>query len=155
MSVIYIDLAILRKNAGDCRQFGKYTGHREPIKHSSTPGCETQFKQLILNKFQVLDNKLSTIHWYSSQTHTNTHTHKQRGHPFMTSTRNHVFDLPSSLPPSLPPCPHGPDPRFHPRWTSTHGRHEIDTALLKDRMSDFQLQILLKRPNVGHPNCKN
>jgi len=66
MSVIYIDLAILRKNAGDCRQFGKYTGHREPIKHSSTPGCETQFKQLILNKFQALDNKPSTIHGYSS-----------------------------------------------------------------------------------------
>src|SRR6218665_3234532 len=26
------------------------------------------------------------------------------------------------------PCPHGPD---HPLWTSTHGRHEIHTALLK------------------------
>src|SRR6218665_4035073 len=75
MSVIYIDLAILRKNAGDCWQFGKHTGHREPIKHSSTPRCETQFKQLILNKFQALDNKHSTIHGYSSQTHTHTQTH--------------------------------------------------------------------------------
>src|SRR6218665_199034 len=28
----------------------------------------------------------------------------------------------------LPLCPHGPDP---PVWTSTHGQHEIHTALLK------------------------
>src|SRR6218665_2992282 len=110
MSVIYmyIDLAILRKNAGDCRQFGKNTGHREPIKHSSTPGCETQFKQLILNKFQALDNKHSTIHGYSSQTHTHTHTHTS-----IYDVHKKITFL-TSLPPSLSPCPHGPDPASTP-----------------------------------------
>src|SRR6218665_2326955 len=47
------------------------------------------------------------------------------GHPFMTSTKNSVFGLPS-------PCPHestwaGLPPS--PLWTSTRGRQEIHTAL--------------------------
>src|SRR6218665_2083233 len=37
-----------------------------------------------------------------------------KGHPFMTSKKNHVFDPP-------PPCPHGP-----PLWTSTHGRQMLE-----------------------------
>ena len=46
-----------------------------------------------------------------------------RGHPFMMSTKNQVFD-------PLPPLSTwaGPPP---PLWTSTRGRHEIHTALLK------------------------
>src|SRR6218665_3001356 len=48
----------------------------------------------------------------------------------MTSTKNNVFDpLPLYTwagPP--PPPPFVPPP---PLWTSTHGRHEIHTALLK------------------------
>jgi len=42
----------------------------------------------------------------------------------MTSTKNQVFDPP----PPVHMHPHGPDP---PLWTSTRGRHEIHTALLK------------------------
>src|SRR6218665_78716 len=49
------------------------------------------------------------------------------GHPFMTSTKNLVFDPP-------PPCPHAATwarPHLPPLWTSTRSRHEIHTALLK------------------------
>src|SRR6218665_2504037 len=49
-----------------------------------------------------------------------------RGHPFMTSTKNHVFDPPYPLSTCLYM---GQTPS--PLWTSTHGRHEIHTALLK------------------------
>ena len=52
---------------------------------------------------------------------TNEPSHSIRGHPFMTSTKNQVFDPPSPL-----STWGGP-----PLWTSTHGRHEIHTALLK------------------------
>src|SRR6218665_348151 len=43
-----------------------------------------------------------------------------RGHPFMTYTKNQVFD----------PCPHGPDipPLL---WTSICSQHEIHIAVLK------------------------
>src|SRR6218665_117040 len=98
-----------------------------------------------------MDTRHKHAHTHA-HTHTNTHTHTKG--PSIYNVYKKITFL-TSLPPSFPPCPHGPDPRFHPRWTSTHGRHEIDTALLKDRMSDFQFQILLKRPNVGLPNCKN
>src|SRR6218665_1415279 len=48
-----------------------------------------------------------------------------RGHPFMTSTKNLVFD-----PLPLSTCVHmGRTPS--PLWTSTRGRHEIHTTLLK------------------------
>src|SRR6218665_677895 len=49
-----------------------------------------------------------------------------RGHPFMTSTKNQVFDPP----PPVHMRPHGTDP-LPLLWASTHGRHEIHTALLK------------------------
>src|SRR6218665_962706 len=48
------------------------------------------------------------------------------GHPFMTSTKKITFLTP--LP--LSTCVHmGRTPS--PLWTSTHGRHEIHTVLLK------------------------
>src|SRR6218665_1365 len=48
------------------------------------------------------------------------------GHPFMTSTKKFPFLTPS-------PCPHGSTWAGPPStmWTSTRGRHEIHTALLK------------------------
>src|SRR6218665_3915596 len=48
-----------------------------------------------------------------------------RGHPFMTSTKKITFLTP------LPTCVHRPDPPSPLLWTSTHGLHEIHTALLK------------------------
>src|SRR6218665_1454063 len=47
-----------------------------------------------------------------------------RGHPFMTSTKITFF-----TPSPVHMRPHGPDPS--PLWTSTHGRHEIQSAVLK------------------------
>ena len=48
-----------------------------------------------------------------------------RGHPFMTYTKNQIFDLS----PNVHMGPHEPDPL--PLWTSTYGRHEIHIALLQ------------------------
>src|SRR6218665_989313 len=58
-----------------------------------------------------------------------------RGHPFMKSTKNPVFDPP----PPVHMRPHGPDPP--PLWTSTRGRHEIHTALLKRLVPDLKLKF--------------
>jgi len=47
------------------------------------------------------------------------------GHPFMTSTKNQVFE-----PHSVHMRPHGPDP-LTPLVDVPRGRHEIHIALLK------------------------
>ena len=43
--------------------------------------------------------------------------------------RPSIYDVHKKITFLTPLCPHGPDPL--PLWTSTRGRHEIHTALLK------------------------
>jgi len=49
-------------------------------------------------------------------------THMVKGHPFMTSTRNQIFDHPG---------PHASTFDPHPWWTFTCRQHEIHISRLK------------------------
>src|SRR6218665_2993626 len=54
-----------------------------------------------------------------------------------------IYDIHKKITFFTPPVhmrPHGPDPP-PPLWTSTHGRHEIHTALLKWLVPDLKLKF--------------
>src|SRR6218665_443202 len=66
-----------------------------------------------------------TEHWTQEYDQLKSYTRRLRGHPFITSTKNPVFDPP-------PLCPHAStlDGPPSPMLTSPRARHEIHTALL-------------------------
>ena len=106
----------------------KATKHYDCRKRTE-PSLQARRQSLIRSVVTFMT--VSVAWWYSHPidvTHCQTISsqyNKIRGHPFMTSTKNLIFDPP----PSVHMRPQEPDPST--LWTATCGRHEIHIALLK------------------------
>jgi len=61
------------------------------------------------------------------------------GHPFMTSTKNQVFDSPLSTWAGPPP----------PLWTSTRGRHEIGRVTFLQCARNITIRYLVIPQTIG------